>query len=93
MVGTSPSPPDAGEPSSRSARPAGAFVLAALLLTVTLGAWRQAHEIPAGDASPTPVVSPTPADAGIGLIKPVRIGRLSRIVEGVPFSFRVPTHG
>ena len=70
-----PSPTDAVEPSGRSARSAVAFVVAALVLTVTLGTWLKASgepstpaaaidsavlETPASDGSPTPATSPEP---------------------------------
>jgi hypothetical protein len=63
-----PSPPAAVEPTSRSARSAVAFVVTALVLTVTLGTWLNANkersapststgaallETSAGDGSPT----------------------------------------
>ena len=69
---SNPSPTDAVEPTGRSTRSAVAFVVAALVLTVSLGTWLKAHEErsaegastdaaanegSAGDDSPTPVVS------------------------------------
>ena len=83
-VEPSPSPTDAVEPSGRSARSAVAFVVAALVLTVTLGTWLKAHEersapaletdtavdeSHASDGSPTPVVSPSPTPAGVGPVE------------------------
>jgi hypothetical protein len=67
-----PSPPqaDTGEPPGRSTRSTLAFIIAALVLTVTLGTWLKAHEertppaapadaaAPASDGSPMPVFAP-----------------------------------
>jgi hypothetical protein len=103
-----PCPTDEVGSSRRSDRSAVGFVLAALVLTVTLGIWLKVHEersapvastdaaaleTRASDRSPTPVASPSPTPAGVGPIERPLIGRLSRIVGGVPFSFRVRTAG
>jgi len=52
-----PPPPPATplEPSSRSTRSAISFVLAALVLTVALGSWLNAHKEPAASAASTQV--------------------------------------
>jgi hypothetical protein len=52
-----------------------------------------AHETPANDDSPTPVVSPSPTTARVRFAEFLRIGRHSLTVEGVPLSFSVPTRG
>ena len=96
-VETPPSPTDAVEPSGRSARSAVAFVVAALVLTVTLGTWLRAHEeraAPAAptDGSPTPVVLPS-ATPGVDPFKPPPTRRHVDTVDGVPFSFRDPAQG
>ena len=88
----SPSPTDEVEPSGRSAPLVVVVVLAALVLIVTLGTWLKVHEersapaastdaavheTPAGDGSPTTVVSPLgtpagkPASTGTGPSVPV----------------------
>jgi hypothetical protein len=78
------------------------------VLTLTLGTWLKAHEersapaastdaavheSAASDGSPTPVASPSPARASVGPVKPAPIGRQALTVDGVPFSFSVPTRG
>ena len=91
-----PSRTDAVEPSGRSARSAVAFVVAALVLTITLGTWLKAHEersapagppdaaaqeTPASDGSSTPIVSSGPGSL-------VRIDATTgEIVARVPMSF------
>jgi len=103
----SPSPTDAVGSSSRSARTAIAFVLPALVLTVALGTWLKAHEEPSGLAastdaalhespatggSPTPVVSPSLSPSATPRPSPSP-SRYALTVDGVPFSFSVPTSG
>jgi hypothetical protein len=91
-----PAATDVVESSSPSGRSAVAFVLAALVLTFTLGTWLSAHEersapaastdaevheAPAGDGSPGPVVSHGPGAL-------VRINaRTGEIVGTVPIPF------
>jgi hypothetical protein len=101
------SPKGALGSSSRSIRSAGPFVLAALVLTVVLGTWLRSHEegapavstdaafheTPISDGSPAPVISPSPTPAGFGSSELRRAGRNSLIVDGVSFSFSVPTSG
>lgn len=96
---------DAVGSPNRSNRATVALVLAALALTLALGSWLKAHEersaaaastdaareFPAGDGSPTPVVSPSSTRPRVGAIKPAPIGRQALTVDGVAFSFRVPT--
>jgi len=104
----SPSPADTSASVSRSARSAVAFVLAALVLTVTLGTWLKSHEerpasaassdaavleTPASDGLPAPVDAPSPTTTSVGSPKGLRVARHSLTVEGVPLSFDVPTRG
>ena len=86
MTNRSPFPTDAVESSSRSTRSTVTFVLAALLLTVTLGTWLTAEEEPSAPAASTDAaVSPSPSATP----RP----RRSMTVEGVPFSYSAPTSG
>jgi hypothetical protein len=93
------------EPATRSAGSTLAVVLTALVLTVTLGISFKAREespVPAAstdaaeagdrasDGPPTAPVSPLSALEDVGPIEPATIGTVSRRVEGVRFSFRVP---
>jgi hypothetical protein len=101
------SPRDALGSPGRSIRSAGPFVLAALVLTVVLGTWLRSHEegarsastdaavseTPISDGSPTPAVTPARSGPVVGPIQPAPIGRNTLTVEGIPFSFRVPTPG
>lgn len=82
-------------------------VVAALVLTVSPGTWFKVQEespVPAAstnaeagdrasDRPPTAPVSPVSAPEGVGPTEPATIGMISRHVEGVRFSFRVPTGG
>ena len=97
-VDPSPSPTETVEPSGRSTRSAIAFVLAAFVLTVTLGTWLKAQEESSAlsastDAgapdTPTSIGSPSPPE-GIPPHEPPPNRTLSRVVQGVPFSFSAP---
>ncbi len=76
--------------------------MGALVLIVTVGTWLKAHEeLPAtgprtdaaaldtaaDDGSPTPVVSPSPSDAGVVPTYVPSIGRRALTLMGVPFSY------
>jgi hypothetical protein len=78
-------------------------VVVAVLVLITLGAWLASREgkparapssqaagqvATAGDGSPTPVASPSPTPPGVGPLG--RLPRSTRIVGGVPLSFRLP---
>src|SRR5436309_4437304 len=98
----SPSPTDGVGSSSRSARSVVAFVLAALVSIVALGTLLKAHEERSAPAASTDAAvpetpasddSPSPKLAGIDSIKLAHVGRHSITVDGVPFSFSVPTSG
>jgi len=80
-----------------------AVIALALLVMASIGGGfirlttAEPDEAPAGSEgekeAPTPVVSPSPTPAGVGPIEPRSIGRHVLTVDGVPFSFRVPTSG
>ena len=101
----SPSPADTVEPSSRPPRPAVAFVLAALVLTVILGTWLngdQERSAPAASTdaavvdTPSSETSPSPTPEGVRSFEAPPTRRHEDIVNsvnGVPFSFSVPTSG
>jgi hypothetical protein len=104
----SPSPADASEPTGRSARSTAAFVVAALVLIVVVGAWLDRggerlapaastgaapSSTPTGDGSSTPPPPPPPKTATIGSPTNAGIGRQSLTVKGIPLSFRVPSGG
>ena len=89
-------------PPGRSVRSIGAFVLAALVLTIGVGTWITSHEGPstpavaADDAREefNPLVTPAPTlDASESPIWRLRVGRRQLALAGVPFSFRVPENG
>lgn len=99
-------PDDEGPPPALPAAGASsrwAVIALALLVTASIGGGfirlttAEPDEAPAGvegkrEAS-TPLVSPSPTPAGIGPVEPRSIGRHELTVDGVPFSFRVPTPG
>jgi Tol biopolymer transport system component len=96
----SPSPEEAVEPSGGSARSAAVFVLAALVLTITLGTWLKAHEERPVSAAPTDATVPDapandgstgPTLEGVTPSDPPRFRRHTVTEHGIPFSFRVPT--
>ena len=92
-----PFPTDAVEPSGRSARSAVAFVVAALVLTLTLGTWLKTHEersapaaptdaaAPASYASPAPSVSPesTPRSASGPFLLDLRTGETTPLPKNL----------
>ncbi len=95
-----PHPTDPVEPSGGSARSTAVFVLAALVMTITLGTWLKAHEErPASAASADFTVPETPANdgstgtrvEGVTPSDPPRFRRQTLTEDGIPFSFRVPT--
>jgi hypothetical protein len=92
------------EPTSRSARSTIAFVLGALLLMVLVGIWLNKEGEPPASTGVAPLPSPTrdgfstPAPLPqprnvLSSPKSVGIGRESLTVEGIPFSFNVPSLG
>ena len=96
---------DPDEPTSRSARSTIAFVLGALLLMVAVGIRLNKEGEGPASTSVAPSLSPTrnssstspslsrPRTASISSPKSVGIGRESLTVEGIPFSFSVPSEG
>jgi hypothetical protein len=105
---TSSPPPDPSDPAGRSIRATVALVLAPLLLFVVVGTWLNAHEVGsslAASTSATPHVASTVDDASTSVPIPplttevvgpptgLDVGRQSLAVEGVAFSFSVPSDG
>ena len=100
----SPSPADTVGSSSRSPR-SGVFVLAALALTVILGTWLNADQESSAPAAwidaavvetPSGGTSPSPTPDGVRRYEAPLTRRHENIVNsvnGVPFSFSVPTSG
>jgi len=100
----SPSPADTVESSSRSPR-SGVFILAALALTVILGTWLNADQESSAPATsidaavvetPSSETSPSPTPDGVRRFEAPPTRRHENVVNsvnGVPFSFSVPTSG
>lgn len=99
-----PAPAQAAESSSRRGRSAVAFVLMAVVLTFIVGSSLTASEERSGPRATANATGPgrpiesvsvprsaDPLPAGIRLSESLGVGRHSNTVDGIPFSFRVPT--
>jgi len=93
-----PSPTEPLEPARRSGGSVVAFVLAALVVTVTVVTWLKANEprrapAPSREESPTSIFTSIPSPARIDSIEGLPSGRHLLNVDGVPFSFSVKRRG